>query len=72
MITQDGKIIRTMVDGIRVIGRSTMGVKLMELDENDQLVAMAKIADRDPDEEADAAEDSEAQATVEEVEEPVN
>jgi len=46
LITHSGKIIRINVDGVRVSGRSTMGVKLMDLDEGDRLVAVAKVADR--------------------------
>jgi len=47
LITQEGKIIRLNVSGVRVIGRSTQGVKLMDLDEEDRLVAAAKLAERD-------------------------
>ncbi|MDX1643261.1 MAG: DNA gyrase subunit A [Thermoanaerobaculia bacterium] len=47
LITHEGKIIRTVVEGIRVIGRSTQGVKLMDLEDDDKLVAMAKVADRE-------------------------
>jgi DNA gyrase subunit A len=47
LITQEGKIIRTPVGDIRVIGRSTQGVKVMHLAEEDRLVAMAKVAERD-------------------------
>ena len=42
-----GKIIRIHVDDIRVIGRSTQGVKLMDLEGDDRLVAIAKVAERD-------------------------
>ncbi len=45
LITQDGKIIRLNVEGIRVIGRSTQGVKLMDLEGEDRIVAVAKLAD---------------------------
>jgi DNA gyrase subunit A len=47
LITQDGKIIRINVDGVRKSGRSTMGVKLMDLDKEDRLVAVAKLAERE-------------------------
>ena len=36
MITKGGVIIRCPVDGIRVSGRNTQGVKLMNLDAGDQ------------------------------------
>ncbi len=43
LITQEGMIIRINVEGIRVIGRNTQGVKVMDLDPDDRLVALAKI-----------------------------
>ena len=53
LITQEGKIIRINVDGVRVIGRSTQGVKLMDLEEGSRLVALAKVSERaDEDEES--------------------
>ncbi len=47
LITQEGMLIRTAVDGIREIGRSTQGVKLMDLAGEDKLVAMAKVVERE-------------------------
>lgn len=49
-ITQAGKLIRINVDGVRMSGRSTMGVKIMDIEESDRLVAAAKLADRAEDE----------------------
>ena len=56
LITQEGKIIRISVEGVRVSSRSTQGVKLMNLDEGDRLVAVAKLADRAENEDADLGE----------------
>jgi DNA gyrase subunit A len=56
LITQDGMIIRINVSGVRVVGRSTQGVKLMDLDGEDRLVAVAKLAESD---EESLAEDAE-------------
>ncbi|MCB1055866.1 MAG: DNA gyrase subunit A, partial [Acidobacteria bacterium] len=67
LITQEGKIIRIGVDGIRVIGRSTQGVKVMDLDAGDRLVALAKITER---EEAEDELELEAGAGDEVVSEP--
>ncbi len=53
IITQTGKIIRIEVGGVRVIGRSTQGVKLMDLGDEDRLVAVAELAEGEED--ADAA-----------------
>ncbi len=47
LITQEGKIIRIGVDGVRVSGRSTQGVKLMDLHAEDRLVAAATIVEKD-------------------------
>jgi len=47
LITEAGMIIRTAVDGIREIGRSTQGVKLIDLEAGDKLVALAKVVERD-------------------------
>jgi DNA gyrase subunit A len=43
LITQAGKLIRINVDGVSRIGRSTQGVKLMDLGTEDRLVAATKI-----------------------------
>jgi DNA gyrase subunit A len=43
LITQTGMIIRINVAGVRLVGRSTQGVKLMDLDSGDRLVAVAKL-----------------------------
>jgi DNA gyrase subunit A len=43
LITQEGMIIRMNVSGIRVVGRSTQGVRLMNLSGEDRLVSTAKV-----------------------------
>ena len=76
LITKEGKIIRISVDGVRVSSRSTQGVKLMDLDEGDRLVAVAKLADRAENEDADLGEASPTLETpsteTDEPTEPVN
>lgn len=76
LITQEGKIIRISVEGVRVSSRSTQGVKLMNLGEGDRLVAVAKLADRAENEDADLGETpaaAEAESTeTAESDEPVN
>ncbi|MDH3522271.1 MAG: DNA gyrase subunit A [Acidobacteriota bacterium] len=57
LITHGGKIIRINVDGVRVSGRATQGVKLMELDAGDRLVSVAKLGERAADE-LDEVEDA--------------
>ena len=47
MITRQGVIIRLPVDGIRVIGRNTQGVKVMNLDAGDTVVDVARVVKED-------------------------
>jgi DNA gyrase subunit A len=53
MITSNGKLIRTAVDSVNSIGRNTQGVRLINLDENDSLVAATTFV---PEDEEDACE----------------
>jgi DNA gyrase subunit A len=61
LISQNGKIIRTPVADFRVIGRSTQGVTVMDLEEDDRVVAAAKLAQGD-DEADENGDDDEAVA----------
>jgi DNA gyrase subunit A len=47
LITQQGMILRMKAGDIRVIGRATQGVRLIEMEEGDQVVAIAKLAERE-------------------------
>ena len=47
LITEQGKILRMVASGIRTIGRSTQGVRLIEIDEEDRVVALARISEKD-------------------------
>jgi DNA gyrase subunit A len=42
MVTEGGMLIRTRVSELRRIGRATMGVRVIRLDENDRVVAVAR------------------------------
>jgi DNA gyrase subunit A len=64
LITHGGMLIRMAVDGIREIGRSTQGVKLIGLDGDDRLVAVAKVAERDSSEEGEPQDDADGQAEL--------
>ncbi|MFO1076650.1 MAG: DNA gyrase subunit A [Planctomycetota bacterium] len=48
MITKDGQIVRTKVDGISVIGRNTQGVRCISLNDGDELVSVACIPNEEP------------------------
>jgi DNA gyrase subunit A len=56
-ITSGGGVIRTRARQVRKAGRQTKGVRLMNLGEGDTLIAVARNADEDADED-DAADES--------------
>jgi len=60
LITEQGMIIRTNVADIRSIGRSTQGVRVINIDENDLVVAAVKLVDKDDGEEEIPADDAES------------
>jgi DNA gyrase subunit A len=47
IIASSGKLIRIRAANIRIIGRSTQGVKLIDLAEDDKVVSIARVADTD-------------------------
>ena len=49
-ITDRGKVLRTRVSALSIIGRNTMGVRLMVLEADERIVAVAKLAEKDDDE----------------------
>jgi DNA gyrase subunit A len=51
LITEKGMIIRLNTKDISTIGRNTQGVRLIQLDEGDHLVSMARLAEREEEEE---------------------
>ena len=59
LITEQGMIIRTNVADIRSIGRSTQGVRVINIDENDLVVAAVKLVDKEDAEEDIAETDAE-------------
>ena len=46
-ITDRGKILRTCVGSLSIIGRNTQGVRLMVLEEDERIVAVAKLAEKE-------------------------
>jgi DNA gyrase subunit A len=73
MITKSGVIIRVPDDGIRVIWRNTQGVRVMNLDDGDSLVAVARVVKEDDDDGGeggdggdDGTEDAEESLGIEE------
>ena len=45
LITQQGKVLRMNTKDIRPIGRATQGVRLIEIDEQDLVVSLARLVD---------------------------
>jgi DNA gyrase subunit A len=58
IITHTGMIIRSPVSQVRVAGRATQGVKLVDLDGKDRVTAVARVVPDDKDEEAAAEVDT--------------
>ena len=68
LITDDGTIIRTRVEDVRLCSRYTQGVRVMKLQEGSRVIGVAR-ADKDedaPEEDAVEAESTEAEAAPEE------
>ncbi len=47
MITNSGKLIRTIAGNISIHGRNTQGVKLMDVEPEDRVVSIGRVAERD-------------------------
>jgi DNA gyrase subunit A len=50
LFTKSGQSVRCPVKDVRVIGRTTMGVRLINLADDDQLVGICKVVETDPEE----------------------
>jgi DNA gyrase subunit A len=50
LITQQGKTLRMSAKGIRIIGRATQGVKLIDVEGDDRAVSIARLAEKDEEE----------------------
>jgi DNA gyrase subunit A len=49
IISQQGMILRMRAGDVRAIGRATQGVRLIEMEEGDEVVAIAKLAEKEED-----------------------
>ena len=49
LITQQGKVLRMPTSGIRAIGRATQGVRLIEIESEDRVVSVARLAEQEDD-----------------------
>jgi DNA gyrase subunit A len=57
MITTEGIIIRTSVNGISVLGRSTSGVKVMNVGKSSTVASIARVIKEESEMESDTAEE---------------
>jgi DNA gyrase subunit A len=57
LVTDGGKILRMIAKGISLIGRVTQGVKLMDLEAEERVVSLAKVAEKSDDGEAEPEPD---------------
>jgi len=63
LVTSGGKVIRLRVSEIRVIGRNTQGVRLIDLEEGERVVSVARLAEREDEAETrEEASPAEAEA----------
>jgi DNA gyrase subunit A len=58
LITTGGMVNRTHVREIRVVGRNTQGVRIMNLNEGDKIASIAQVAREEPEERAQPVEPS--------------
>ena len=47
LVTYKGKIIRLRIKDIRIIGRNTQGVRLIDLESGERVVSLARLAEKD-------------------------
>lgn len=67
IINKSGVAIRMNMDEMRVMGRNTQGVRMINLKKNDEIAAIAKVSmDKDVEEEAIEGEESEENISTEE------
>jgi DNA gyrase subunit A len=53
VITQQGMILRIKTDDVRAIGRATQGVKIIDIGEDDKVVSIARLVEKEDDEAAE-------------------
>jgi DNA gyrase subunit A len=60
VVTSNGMILRLKVEGIGVLGRATQGVRLIQVDEGDHVVAIAKLAEKQDETNGEGPKESDA------------
>ena len=64
IINSSGVIIRIRAKEVSTSGRTTQGVKIMKVDEDDRIVSFAKVVDRDSDDDDDSESADDLQQTL--------
>lgn len=67
LITDQGKILRVPAAGFSVIGRNTQGVRLMVTEDDERIVAVAKLAEKDEGDDGPAGDEDNAGTDEQEV-----
>ena len=57
LVTNNGKLIRCPVDDIRIASRSTQGVKIFDVDDQEQVVSVERLGDLESDEDDGAGDE---------------
>ena len=47
LITQQGMILRMPTNGVRAIGRATQGVRLIDIEDDDKVVSVARLVEKE-------------------------
>ena len=66
-ITDGGKVLRTRVADLSIIGRNTQGVRLMVLEPGERIVAVAKLAEKDEENGTEEVEETAVEGGTEEI-----
>jgi DNA gyrase subunit A len=67
LVTDRGKVIRIRMGDIRVIGRNTQGVRLIEHEEGERVSSVARLAEREEEKEGESSAADENGAATEDV-----
>jgi DNA gyrase subunit A len=65
LITQQGMMLRMQTDTVRAIGRATQGVRLIDIEDDDRVVGVAKLDEKEADQALAVQPDASASVPVE-------
>jgi len=64
LVTNGGKLIRVPVDGIRIAGRATQGVTVLNTSEKEEVVSVERISEPEPEDDEDEIDGVEGENTA--------